>query len=255
MRDLVLAARLLRRSPIFTAAAVLTFALGIGVNTAVFSVVNAVLLRPLPVRAGDRLVVVATQWMDTTALRPVSYRDLQDYRFGSRGVFEDIAGYSAGFVGLSADGRPAERALVMWVTGNYFSMLDLRPALGRLIRDNKGGADRSDSVVVLGYDAWQRRFGGDAGVLGNIVRIDGHPCTIVGVAPRGFLGTFAFSDAELLSGSVERLLSRFFPRPPRSRRRAPRPSLGISVDRARDPRTAERTGDAFSIQVLGDLLG
>lgn len=197
MRDLVLAARLLRRSPLFTAAAVLTFALGIGVNTAVFSVINAALLRPLPVRDGDRLVVLATQSVDTTALRPVSYQDLQDYRSGSRAVVEDIAGYSAGFVGLSADGRPAERALVTWVTGNYFSMLDLRPALGRLIRDNEGGADRADSVVVLGYDAWQRRFGGDAGVLGSMVRIDGHPCTIVGVAPRGFLGTFAFSDAEL----------------------------------------------------------
>jgi predicted permease len=197
MRDVVLAARLLRRSPIFTAAAVLTFALGIAVNTAVFSVINALMLRPLPVRDSDRLVVVATRRLDTTTLRPVSYQDLQDYRTGSRSVFEDIAGYSAGFVGLSADGRRPERVLVTWVTGNYFSMLDLRPALGRLIHDNEGGPRRSDSVVVLGYDTWQRRFGGDAGVLGSLVRVDGHPCTIVGIAPRGFLGTLAFSDAEL----------------------------------------------------------
>jgi hypothetical protein len=94
VRDLVLAARLLRRSPTFTAAAILTFALG--VNTAVFSVVNAVLLRRLPVRDGDRLVVVATRRQDVTALRPVSYPDLGDYRAGSRAVFEGIAGYSAG---------------------------------------------------------------------------------------------------------------------------------------------------------------
>ena len=197
MRDLVLAARLFRRSPIFTAAAVLTFALGIGVNTTVFSVVNSVMLRPLPVRDGARLVVVATRRQDTTALRPVSYPDLQDYRAGSRAVFEDIAGYSAGFVGLAIGGQPPARVLVTWVTGNYFSMLDLRPALGRLIRDNEGGPGRADAVVVLGYNTWQRRFGGDAAVLGRIVRINGRLCTIIGVAPRGFLGTFAFSDAEL----------------------------------------------------------
>lgn len=195
--DVLFATRLLRKSPSFTAAVVLTLALGVGVNTAVFSVVNAIILRPLPVRDGDRLVVIASQNTSNRTLRGISFSDLQDYRAATHDVFEDIAGYSVGFLGLAPQGGRPERVLVSWITGNYFRLLDVRPVLGRVIRPDEGGRGRADAVVVLGYSAWQRRFGGDRSVIGKIVRVNGQPCTIVGVVPPDFVGTFAFSESEL----------------------------------------------------------
>jgi predicted permease len=195
--DVVFALRLLRKSPTFAAALVLTLALGVGVNTAVFSVVNAFILRPLPVRDADRLVVLASQHASERTLHGLSFADLQDYRLATPDVFDDIAGYSVGFVGLApATGRP-DRVLATWVTGNYFALLDLRPAVGRLVRADEGRSGRVDAVAVLGYSTWQRRFGGDRSVIGKRVLVNGTPCTVVGVAPHGFPGTFAFSESEL----------------------------------------------------------
>ena len=195
--DLVFATRLLRKTPVFTAAVVQTLALGVGVNTAVFSVVNAMILRPLPVRDGHRLVVIASQTTLDRTLRGMSFSDVQDYRAATRDVFEDIAGYSVGFLGIAPqEGRP-ERVLVTWVTGNYFRLLDIRPALGRVIRADEGGPGHTDAVVVLGYTTWQRRFGGDRSVMGQTVRVNGQPYTIVGVVPPDFVGTFAFSESEV----------------------------------------------------------
>jgi putative ABC transport system permease protein len=197
LQDIRYGLRMLRRSPGFALAAIVTLGLGIGVNTAVFSVVNAIVLRPLPVRDTDRLVVVATQRASDRTLRGVSFADLQDYRPATTGVFEDIAGYSVGFLGLASIGSEPERVLATWVTGNYFQLLDLRPALGRVIRADAGVPGRIDPVVVLGYSTWQRRFGGDPSVVGRSVVVNGRSCTIVGVAPVGFSGTFAFSESEL----------------------------------------------------------
>lgn len=115
--------RILRTHRTFTLAAIVTLALGIGVNTAVFSVVNAIVLRPLRVRDGDRLVVIASQRTSSQTLHGVSFPDLQDYRPATVDVFEDIAGYSVGFLGLASVGSRPERVLVTWVTGNYFSLL------------------------------------------------------------------------------------------------------------------------------------
>jgi predicted permease len=195
--DVVFATRLLRKSPIFTAAMVLTLALGVGVNTAVFSVVNAILLRPLPVKNSDRLVVIASQNTSNRTLRAMSFPDLQDYRAATDDLFEDIAGYSVGFLSLAPQGGRPDRVLVTWITGNYFPLLDVRSVLGRLIRPDEGGPGRADAVVVLGYSTWQRRFGGDPSVVGKTVKVNGQPCTIVGVVPAEFVGTFAFSESEL----------------------------------------------------------
>ena len=197
LQDIRYALRMLHKSPVFALAAMVTLALGVGVNTAVFSVVNAILLRPLPVRDGDRLVVIASQRADSRTLRGVSFADLQDYRRATVDQFEDIAGYSVGFVGLAPIGGEPQRVLVSWVTGNYFRLLDIRPALGRVIRGDEGTPGRIDPVVVLGYSTWQRRFGGDPSVVGRSVIVNGRPCTIVGVAPAAFSGTFAFSESEL----------------------------------------------------------
>jgi len=196
-RDLLLTVRLLGRSPIFAVAAALTLALGVASNVAVFSVVNALILRPLPVRDADRLVVLATKERSSRALQGVSFPDVQDYRAATPEVFEDVAAYSVGFVGLAIDGGRSERVLVTWVTGNYFSLLDLEPSRGRLIRSDEARSGHTDPIVVLGYAAWQRRFGGDPAVVGKTVRVNGQLCTIVGIAPSGFHGTFAFSDSEL----------------------------------------------------------
>jgi predicted permease len=195
-QDVLFATRLLRKSPVFTAAVVLTLALAVGVNTAVFSVVNALILRPLPVSNAERLVVLASHNTSNRTLRGMSFPDVQDYRAATGDVFEDIAGYSVGFLGLAPQGGRPERVLVTWITGNYFPLLDVRPVLGRVIRPEEGGRG-AQPVVVLGYSTWQRRFGGDRSVVGQIVRVNGQPCTIVGVVSPDFVGTFAFSESEL----------------------------------------------------------
>ncbi len=195
--DIRYGTRMLMKSPGVTLIAVLTLALGVGVNTAVFSVVNAFILRPLPVRNSERLTVLATQRLSTDGLRGVSFPDLQDYRGATGDVFEDIAGYTVGFVGLTTKGGRPERVLATWVTGNYFPLLDLRPALGRMVRAEEGDPGRADPVVVLGYSTWRRRFGGDPLIVGRTAKVNGRPLAIVGVAPPEFVGTFAFSSSEL----------------------------------------------------------
>src|SRR5262249_52923135 len=112
-------------------------------------------------------------------------------------VSADRRGYSGGVVGLASSGRAPARGLVTWVTGSYFPLLDVRPALGRVIRAGEGAPGRIDPVAVLGYSTWRRRFDGDPSVVGRTVMVNGTRCTIVGVAPPGFLGTFAFSESEL----------------------------------------------------------
>lgn len=195
--DLRYALRSLRNNRTFAFAAVLTLGLGIGVNTAIFSVVNALLFRPLPVRDAERLVVFGSRDPGTTTLGPMSYSDLQDYRTATREILEDVAGYTVGFIGLAPEhGRPA-RVLVTWVTGNYFELLETQPPLGRVIRTPEGTAGRIDPVVMLGHTTWQRRFNGDPSVIGKTARLNGRPCTIIGVVPPQFVGTFAFSESEV----------------------------------------------------------
>jgi len=196
-REVGYAARTLRKTPAFATVAVLTLAFGIGVNTAVFSVVNAIIFRPLPVKDGHRLAVIASVRKSTSTLGPMSFPDLQDYRAATRDIFEDIAGYSVGFTGLAPEGGRPDRVLVSWVTGNYFSLLGVQPALGRLIRTEEGLPGGTDPVVVLGHSAWQRRFGGDPSVIGRKAMLNGQPCTIIGVVPAEFIGTFAFSESDV----------------------------------------------------------
>jgi putative ABC transport system permease protein len=198
-RDIRYAGRTLSKTPVFAVVAVLTLALGIGVNTAVFSVANAIILRPLPVKDGHRLAVIASLRSSTSTLGPVSFPDLQDYRAATRDIFDDMAGYSVGFIGLAPEGGRPHRAsiLVSWVTGNYFSLLGIQPAVGRLIRSEEGSPGRADPVVVLSHSTWQRRFGGDPSVVGRTAMLNGHPCTIIGVVPPEFVGTFAFSESEV----------------------------------------------------------
>jgi predicted permease len=194
-QDLAYAVRQLRRTPGFTLLVLLTIALGIGANTAVFSLING-FLRPLPARAPERLVVVAAQTKgDDTGIRyRFSFAALQDLR-RQAGVFADVFGFDVGISGLSAAGKTTEFFYSI-VTGNYFSALGLQPAAGRLFLPGEGEQPGGEYLLVLGYGLWQKRFGGSPDAIGRQVRIDGHAVRIVGVAPNGFHGTYAGADME-----------------------------------------------------------
>ena len=194
LQDLRHALRLLVKSPGFTLAAVLTLALGTGANTTVFSLINGILLRPMPVAYPEQIVVLAAQQQGSPGFQSFSYPDYQDIR-SQTGAFSDILAYRVSLVGLSVDGK-GEHCVISRVTGNYFTTLGIEPALGRFILPSEGQTPGADPIFVLGYAYWQKRFGGDKSVIGKQVDIDGHPVTIVGVAPKGFAGMYSFLNME-----------------------------------------------------------
>ena len=194
-QDLRFAARMLRKSPGFTAVAVLTLALGIGCNTAIFSLVNTVLLRPLPVHDPNQLVTLSFEQPGGSFTPVFSYPDYRDIRQQATAAFSDILAYRVGLDGLSVNGQ-ADRIMIHYVSGNYFTLLGVNPALGRLIRPSEGEAPEADPVLVLGYSYWQTRFAGDPNVIGKRVLVDGHPVTIVGVAPQQFRSVQAVIDVQ-----------------------------------------------------------
>ena len=177
-RDARYAARTLARSPGFTAAAVLALALGIGATTAIFGVVDAVLLRPLPYHQPERLAVVLHGGSD-----PVAPANFLDWR-REASSFEHMGAAQYWQTNLSGTDRP-ERVLGLKVSADTLPLLDVPPLLGRLFAPDEETAGR-DHVVVLGYRIWQRRFGGDPAVVGRTVALDGVPHAVVGVMPRGF---------------------------------------------------------------------
>jgi predicted permease len=195
VQDLGYGIRQLRRSPVFTLVAVLTLALGIGANTAIFSIVNSFLLRPLPVPAAEQISVLAFRQKEGPLQTQFSYPDLQDIREQSNGVFSDLAGYQIGLGGLT-DGNRSSRMWINYVTGNYFSMLGVQPALGRLIEPGEGKVPGADAVLVLSYRYWKSQFNGDAGVVGRKVSVNGRPFTVIGVAAEGFHGLFSILDTQ-----------------------------------------------------------
>jgi predicted permease len=189
LQDIRYGARMLMKNPGFLIVAVITLALGIGANTAIFSMVDAFLLRPLPVKDPAQIAVLAFQQNKGNFLTQFSLADYRDIRDQSTGVFSDVFAYQFGLDGLSVDGK-ADRVMTNYVTGNYFSALGLKPALGRLILPSEGDVPGADPVMVLGYSYWQTRFGGDPGIIGRKVSVDGQPITIVGIAPKDFVGVY-----------------------------------------------------------------
>ncbi len=193
-KDLRYALRMLVKSPGFTVVAVLALGLGIGANTAIFSVFNGMLWRPLPVKDPQQLVVVATQAHGIDFPLNFSYPDFQDYR-QLKTVFSDMIVYAPSPVNFGAEGRP-ERAWVEMVSGNYFSMLGLEAVRGRTFAADEGWVPGKDPLIVLGYKYWQGRFGGDAGVIGRTVQVNQHPFTIIGVAPERYHGAYYFLEPD-----------------------------------------------------------
>jgi len=176
-QDLQYGLRTMGKSPGFTAIAVLTLALGIGANTAIFSVVNAVLLRPLPYDHSEQLVFLS-EWSQQVPYMSISMANFNDWR-EMNSVFESLVAYRTENVILTGQGE-AERVQLRQVTAGLFPTLRIQPLLGRPLTpdDDKVGAER---VVLLGEDFWQRRFGGDPNVVGKNLILDGESYTIVGV--------------------------------------------------------------------------
>lgn len=183
-RDLRFAFRMLLKKPFFTAVAVITIGLGVGVNASVFSVVDALLLRPVPAADGDELVNFYTlDESDSMQYQPTSLVDIESLR-GQTQTLDALEAYS--LTVLAFDNGSSRLSIGAQVTEGFFPMLGLDPAVGRLL----GPADSDSDVVVLGHDTWQNEFGADPDVLGRTVRIQGQPCTIIGVGPEGFRGFF-----------------------------------------------------------------
>ncbi len=193
LQDLRYAARMLSKSPAFTAIAVLTLALGIGANTAIFSMVDSFLLRPLPVKNPGELVVLACEQNQGPLIPQFSYADLLDIREQTTSVFADVTGSTVGLDGLSVNGH-ADRIVTLYVTGDYFGALGLKPAAGRLLLPSEGKEIGADPVLVLAYSYWKKRFNADPNIVGQKVTLDGHLFTIVGVAPEGFHGAQSIID-------------------------------------------------------------
>ena len=187
-QDIHYGLRMLRKNPGFTLTAVLTLALGIGANTAIFSLGNVFIFRPLPVKDADRLTVVAVQYRADADPNQLSYLDYVDYRKQSD-VFTDMTFYDLNLAGLGYRGR-ADRIIMAYVPSNFFTMLGLHPALGRLIAPGEGDEPKTGTVVVLGHSYWVRRFGGDPGVIGSSVTVDGQRATVIGVVPEEFHGPY-----------------------------------------------------------------
>jgi predicted permease len=181
LQDLRYAARMLRKQPGFTIAAVLTLALGIGANTAVFSLVNATLFRRLPVKDSARLVY-AYRGAGGVFSYP-QYVALRDHT----AAFEGLAAYGGIQASLNA-GDSAELVPGYIVTGNFFEVLGVQAALGRMLSPADDITPGGHAVAVIGHDFWRMRFGGDRSAIGREIRLNGHVFTIVGVTPAGFPG-------------------------------------------------------------------
>ncbi|HEX5709185.1 MAG TPA: ABC transporter permease [Pyrinomonadaceae bacterium] len=182
LQDLRYGLRTLLKRPGFTLIALVTLALGIGANTAIFSVVNATLLRPLAFEGAERLV--AMYEIPASGRRDfISVPDLEEYRAQSQ-TFEEFTTFVPQSVNMTGTGEP-ERVRGGFVTSSFFRIFGARPALGRAIepREDAQGAER---VVVLSHDLWQRRFGGDASIVGRALNLNGEQFTVVGIAPEGF---------------------------------------------------------------------
>jgi putative ABC transport system permease protein len=186
-QDLRYGLRQLRHNPGFTAVAIITLALGIGANTAIFSVVNAVMLRMLPVQKPEQLVQIRFRAPRSSDLRATYTNPLWEQIRDHQEALAEVFAWSPQTFDL-ADGGEAQDVHGMYTSGSYFSALGVQPATGRLIapQDDRRGCS---GVVVLGYEFWQRRYAGAESAVGSLLRLNGHRFPIIGVAAPGFFGT------------------------------------------------------------------
>ncbi len=192
LRNLRYALRALGKDPAFAVTAVLTLAFGIGINTTVFSVINAILIRPMPGINAERVVALRDVQLSEHQEGDVSYPDLADWKAGSSSLTA-VAGYHDQDVVMIRPGSDAEQIQAEAISPNLFQMLDARPALGRLFLRDEGVAGQN-RVVLLSHKLWTERFGGSPDAVGSKVIIDGEPSTVVGVMP----AHFGFPDNQVM---------------------------------------------------------
>lgn len=199
-RDLRYAVRTIRKSPVFALFVVLTLALGIGANTTVFSLIDSLIINPLPVsRSADLAAVQTAEAQNTSqshAPMPVSYANLQDYQ-ARNAVFLSLAGYTAPRVLTWQPHGPSQRIFGELVTGNYFSTLGLRPARGRFFLPEEDQTPGAHPVAVVNYGTWQTLFGASPDIIGKTLRINNVIFTVIGVAPPRFIGVNAVFGPDL----------------------------------------------------------
>ncbi len=199
-RDLRYAVRTMRKSPLFVLFVVLTLALGIGANTTVFTLVNRLILNPLPVTNPSELAAVATSEVNSasksSAPLPISYADMKDYQ-RRNGVFSSLAGYSSARPVVWQASGASQGIFSELVTGNYFSTLGLSPAKGRFFLPEEEGASGAHAVAVMNYATWQTRFGGADDIIGKTLRVNNVVFTVIGVAPAKFIGVNAIFGPDL----------------------------------------------------------
>jgi predicted permease len=191
IQDLRYGARTLLKQPGFTLIAVLTLALGIGANTAIFSLVNAILLKPLPVAEPWQLISLYTvdekNRQQFFNLAPISYPNFKDYREQNQ-VFSGLVAHQQVALSLST-GKEAQQVTGEIVSGEYFDVLGVKASLGRTFLPEEDRTPGTHPVVVLSHRLWQTQFGGAADLVGKTVRLNNQNFTVVGVAPRNFTGT------------------------------------------------------------------
>jgi predicted permease len=200
MQDLRYGLRMLRKNPGFTVVAVLSLALGIGANTTIFTVVNAILLSALPVRDLPHLVQMDTVDSKTLVTQArseklqMSFPNFQDYRRENQ-VFTDLAAFMPTAVTWSGGAEPRQ-VQAQLVSANYFDVLGIRPARGRFFMPDEDTKPNGNDVAALSYALWANKLGSDPGIIGKPLIFDARPYTVIGIAPRGFRGTITFFSPE-----------------------------------------------------------
>jgi predicted permease len=217
-QDICYAVRILTKNPGFAAVAVLSLALGIGANTTIFTIVNAILLNPLPVKEISRLVeadTIDSKTLVTTANTTklgMSYPNFQDYARENK-VFVGLGCFVGPFPLTWSSGMEPRQIFGQMVSANYFEILGLRPVSGRFFQPDEDTKPGGNNVAVVSYSLWANKFGSDPNVVGRILTLNATPYTVIGVAPHGFKGAFTFGNAEQIWIPVSmypQLLAGFF---------------------------------------------
>ncbi len=188
-QDIRYAVRMLLKSPGFTLVAILSLAIGIGANTTIFSIVNGLLLRPLPGIIGPQQLVDVHATDKHSSYHTFSYPDYEYFRDQNK-TLDGLLAFGAAPMSLNAAGAQPERAVGMLVSGNYFDVLGVRPAQGRFFAPEEDRTPGTHPVAVVSHAMWRQRFASDAALVGKTVTLNGHTFTIIGVAPEGFRGTW-----------------------------------------------------------------
>ncbi len=200
-QDVRYALRQMRRAPGFALVTVLTLALGVGAAAAVFSVMDAVLIRPLPFNHPERILVTATR-APSGYTQPFSLPDFKDLRDSMPTTLDAFAGFETGTANVQAAGGPVSLNAIR-SSDNFFQVFNIAPLLGRTFVRGEDEPGRND-VAVLGYDAWQNQFGGDRGIVGQVIRMDGKPTVVLGVMPAGFRFPLSQRNTVYLPIHIER---------------------------------------------------